>query len=142
MQQEKQTIQVTARTLASPLWDGNIELSGYEIHMGRTRKKPGVLSAFQVRSAGGSRNDGAQSPNQRVWGTNLHGLFDSDAFRKSFLDGIRKHKGMAASTVGSYEQLKQDGFEKLAATVRASLEMKKLYEILQNGDGAPSGRQT
>jgi adenosylcobyric acid synthase len=69
-------------------------------------------------------------------------LFDSDAFRKSFLDGIRKHKGMAASAVGSYEQLKQDGFEKLAATVRASLDMKKLYEILQNGDGAPSGTQT
>jgi len=142
MQQEKQTVQVTARTLASTLWDGNIELSGYEIHMGRTRKKPGVLSAFQARSAGGSRNDGAQSEDQRVWGTYLHGLFDSDAFRKSFLDGIRKHKGMAASAVSSYEQLKQDGFEKLAATVRASLDMKKLYEILQNGDGAPSGTQT
>jgi adenosylcobyric acid synthase len=142
MEQEKQTVQVTARTLTSGLWDGNIELSGYEIHMGRTKKKTGVSSAFQVRSAGGSREDGAQSPNQRVWGTYLHGLFDSDAFRKSFLDGIRKHKGMVASAVGSYEQLKQDGFEKLAAIVRASIDMQKLYAILQNGDGTPSGMQS
>jgi hypothetical protein len=49
---------------------------------------------------------------------------------------------MAVSAVGSYERLKQDGFEKLAATVRASLDMKKLYEILQNGEGGPAGAQT
>jgi adenosylcobyric acid synthase len=142
MQKEKQTVQVAARTLASALWDGNIDLRGYEIHMGRTKKKPGTMPAFRVRSAGGSREDGAQSQDLRVWGTYLHGLFDSDAFRKSFLNGIRQHKGMAATAVGSYEQLKQDGFEKLAATVRASLDMQKLYAILQNGDGAPSGTLT
>jgi adenosylcobyric acid synthase len=122
-------------------WDGNIELRGYEIHMGRTKKKPGVLPAFQVRYADESREDGAQSQDLRVWGTYLHGLFDTDAFRKSFLNGVRRHKGMAASPVSSYEQLKQDGFEKLAATVRASLDMQKIHAILQRGDGAaPSGR--
>jgi adenosylcobyric acid synthase len=142
MQQEKQTVQVTARTLASGLWDSNIDLRGYEIHLGSTKKNPGVLPAFQVCSADEAREDGAHSPDLRVWGTYLHGLFDSDAFRKSFLDGIRRHKGMAVSAVGSYERLKQDGFEKLAATVRASLDMKKLYEILQNGEGGPSGSQT
>ncbi len=141
MQKEKQTVQVEARTLASALWDGNIELRGYEIHMGRTKKKPGVLPAFQVRYADESREDGAQSQDLRVWGTYLHGLFDSDAFRKSFLNGVRRHKGMAASPVSSYEQLKQDGFEKLAATVRASIDMQKIHAILQRGDGAaPSGR--
>lgn len=141
MQKEKQTVQVEARTLASDLWDSNIELRGYEIHMGRTKKKPGVLPAFQVRYADESREDGAQSRDLRVWGTYLHGLFDSDAFRKSFLNGVRLHKGMAASPVSSYGQLKQDGFEKLAATVRASLDMQKIHAILQRGDGAaPSGR--
>jgi adenosylcobyric acid synthase len=141
MQKEKQTVQVEARTLASALWDGNIELRGYEIHMGRTKKKPGVLPAFRVRYADESREDGAQSQDLRVWGTYLHGLFDSDAFRKSFLNGVRRHKGMAASPVSSYERLKQDGFEKLAATVRASLDMQKIHAILQRGDGAaPSGR--
>jgi adenosylcobyric acid synthase len=142
MQQEKQTVQVTARTLVSGLWDGNIELSGYEIHMGRTKKKPGTMPAFQVRSADGPREDGAQSQSLRVWGTYLHGLFDSDAFRKSFLNGIRRHKGMELAAVNPYEQLKEDGFEKLATLVRASLDMQKIYAILQNGDGVPSGTQS
>ena len=142
MQKEKQTVQVTARTLASALWDGNIDVRGYEIHMGRTKKETGVLPAFQVRYADESREDGAQSQDLRVWGTYLHGLFDSDAFRKSFLNGIRQHKGITLSAVGSYEQLKQDGFDKLAALVRASLDMQKLHAILERGDGAPSGTLT
>ncbi len=136
MQKEKQTVQVSARTLASALWDGGIDLRGYEIHMGRTKKKSGALPAFQVRYADETREDGAQSPDRRVWGTYLHGVFDSDPFRKSFLDGIRRHKGMKASAVESYEQLKQEGFEKLAALVRASVDMNRIRAILQGGEGA------
>jgi adenosylcobyric acid synthase len=142
MQKEKQTVQVTARTLESALWDHNIELHGYEIHMGRTNKDPGVPPAFQISYADESREDGALSHNLRVWGTYLHGLFDSDAFRKSFLNRIRLHKGIAISAVGSYELLKQDGFDKLAATVRANLDMQKLYEILQGDKGMPPGTRT
>ena len=142
MQKEKQTVQVTARTFASGLWEGNIELRGYEIHMGITKKEPGILPAFHVRHADESREDGAHSPDLRVWGTYLHGLFDSDAFRDSFLNGVRRHKGVANAAAGSYEMLKQDGFEKLAAIVRASLDMQKLYAILERGDGTRPGAPT
>ncbi len=142
MQKEKRTVQVAARTHESAFWDGNIALRGYEIHMGKTKKKAGTLSAFKVRYAGEAREDGAQSRDQRVWGTYLHGVFDSDAFRKSFLNGIRRHKGLAVSAVGSYERLKQDGFDKLAALVRANIDMKKIYAILREPEEVQPGALT
>ena len=47
---------------------------GYEIHMGETS---------------GSSESG------RVWGTYLHGLFDDDAYRHTFLDSAREACGLA-----------------------------------------------
>jgi adenosylcobyric acid synthase len=64
-------------------------IDGYEIHIGQT-KGPDCQRAF---STIGDRSDGAISVDGRVFGTYLHGLFTSDAFRLSFL---RKF-GLAAS---------------------------------------------
>jgi len=52
---------------------------GYEIHMGET-------SAIA---------DAATEDPGRVWGTYVHGLFDDDAFRHTFLDGVREQCGLA-----------------------------------------------
>jgi len=60
---------------------GGEPVSGYEIHMGRT-KGPDCARAWL--SVDG-RPEGAASSDGRVMGSYLHGLFTSDAFRKSFL---------------------------------------------------------
>ena len=132
MEKEKQTVQVAAKSFASNLWAGNVEVKGYEIHMGRTTRFDGARPAFHVHNDGENREDGAVSSDLRAWGTYLHGVFDSDGFRKSFLDGIRKRKGIETTAAGSYDRLKQEGFDKLAAIVRGSIDMKKVYEILQS----------
>jgi adenosylcobyric acid synthase len=131
MEKEKQTVQVTAKSLVADFWACDIDVQGYEIHMGRTKRLSGARPAFHVQYGEESREDGAVSSELRVWGTYLHGVFDSDGFRKSFLDGIRKQKGIEAHAASSFDQLKQEGFDKLAAIVRSSLDMKKVYEILQ-----------
>jgi adenosylcobyric acid synthase len=132
MEKEKQTVQVDAKSFASNLWAGNVDVKGYEIHMGRTTRFDGARPAFHVHNDGGPREDGAVSSDLRAWGTYFHGVFDSDEFRKSFLDGIRKRKGIETTAAGSYDRLKQEGFDKLAAIVRGSIDMKKVYEILQS----------
>ena len=132
MEKEKQTVQVAAKSVASNLWAGNVEVNGYEIHMGRTTRFDGARPAFHVQNDGGTREEGAVSSDLRAWGTYFHGVFDSDEFRKSFLDGIRKRKGIETTVAGSYDRLKQEGFDKLAAIVRGSIDMKKVYEILQS----------
>ena len=130
MEKEKQTVQVAAKSFASNLWAGDVDVKGYEIHMGRTTRSEGTRPAFHVHNDGGTREDGAVSSDPRAWGTYLHGVFDSDGFRKSFLDGIRRRKGIETTAAGSYDRLKQEGFDKLAAIVRSNLNMKKVYDIL------------
>ena len=59
-------------------------LEGYEIHLGRT-KGPDCLRPVTVI---GNADDGATSPDGKVFGTYLHGLFAADAFRAKFLESL------------------------------------------------------
>ena len=70
--------------------DGNLAVNGYEIHMGRTT---GADCARAWLSIGG-RAEGAASPDGRVKGSYLHGLFSADAFRAGFLGGLG-HESLA-----------------------------------------------
>ena len=63
----------------SPVLDAPVE--GYEIHLGVT-DGPGTETPLVALDG---RPDGAVSPDGRVMGTYLHGLFSSDAFRARFL---------------------------------------------------------
>ncbi len=132
MEREKRTVQVMARSCESAYWDGNLAVGVYEIHMGKTERLDEAPAAFRVDGGGALHEDGAISRQQRVRGVYLHGLFDSDEFRKSFLDHIRKHKGMALLPANSYDRLKQEGFNRLASIVRSNIDMTKLYQILDS----------
>ena len=60
---------------------GNEPVSGYEIHMGRT-EGPDCSHGWLMIDG---RIEGAASHDGRVMGCYMHGLFGSDAFRRSFL---------------------------------------------------------
>lgn len=61
--------------------ESGLGLDGYEIHVGRTQ---GADCARPFAHVDG-RPDGATSPDGRVIGTYLHGLFRDDAFRRQML---------------------------------------------------------
>jgi adenosylcobyric acid synthase len=81
--------QKTVRNTAarSVLFDTPIE--GYEIHMGETEGPDRVRPVAIVDGNG----EGATSPDGKVLGTYLHGLFTADAFRKKFLEGLGIRSG-------------------------------------------------
>ena len=64
--------------------DGDLPVSGYEIHMGRTTGPDCRRAWLQV----GARAEGAASADGRVLGSYLHGLFSSDPFRARFLSSL------------------------------------------------------
>ncbi len=130
MEREKQTVLVTGSSVAGGFWDADAPLRGYEIHMGRTELTGIGSPAFRLFENGNERDDGVVSPELRVWGTYVHGIFDSDQLRSSFLDKLRRFKGLPERQASSYERLKQEGFDRLAGIVRSSLDMKALYRIL------------
>ncbi|MGE0499939.1 MAG: cobyric acid synthase [Rhizobiaceae bacterium] len=76
MEPEKVVRETLARTIV-----GDILLEGYEIHLGRTAG-PDCARPFALF---GNAPDGAVSKDGKVFGTYLHGLFGSDAFRADFL---------------------------------------------------------
>jgi adenosylcobyric acid synthase len=57
------------------------KLSGYEIHIGETTGADTSRAWLQFDD----RDEGAASPNGRVQGCYMHGLFSSDSFRAAFL---------------------------------------------------------
>ena len=117
------------------------EVRGYEIHMGETRSLGEGLPFIAVSERGGtevSAQDGLVSEDGRIFGTYMHGIFDSSEFARSFLNMVRERKGLAplANTALNYWEYKESQYDKLADIVRDNLDMKKLYEILEAGADA------
>jgi adenosylcobyric acid synthase len=121
MAKEKTLTRVTADHLSSGL-----ELFGYEIHHGQTEGNG--LSPI-IRRADGE-TIGLESPDQRVWGTYLHGLFDVDPFRRWFIDRLREHRGLSAKGQVLARYNLEPALDRLAEIVRSSLRINDLYGLL------------
>jgi adenosylcobyric acid synthase len=124
---EKILSQVKARHL-----DSDTEVTGYEIHHGRTKTSGNLKPLFEIHRAGNKKAkkcDGTTTRDSRCWGTYIHGVFDSDRFRRYFLNGLRRKKGWRdLSAAASYDIDKE--IDKLAHLVRGNIDMRSLYEVL------------
>ncbi|MFZ5591110.1 MAG: cobyric acid synthase [Bacillota bacterium] len=121
----------------------SLPVSGYEIHMGRSRLGAGVRPAFVITSSLGvvvEQPDGAISPDGMVLGTYIHGIFDQPAFRRQLLNNLRRRKGLMPLTdvaLLTAAQQRQKDFDALAEVVRGSLDMGLVYSLL----GLPGPRR-
>ncbi|HXB98568.1 MAG TPA: cobyric acid synthase [bacterium] len=68
---------------------GRLELSGYEIHHGRSRCGPAAV----VEARGPGQEPLLVSDGAGVWGSYLHGLLDEAPFRRAFLGALAKAQG-------------------------------------------------
>ncbi len=77
-------------SFAEGLWRAP-EFQGYEIHMGETCRKGETRPFAHISTVDGAQSlDGAMSPSGLVFGSYVHGLFDNDLFRHSFVDWARR----------------------------------------------------
>ncbi|VAV84602.1 Cobyric acid synthase [hydrothermal vent metagenome] len=110
------------------------EVSGYEIHMGVTtlgRGSAGGVTAFAgLVSDGRAHSDGAVSKDGLVWGTYLHGLFDSDSFRGGLVNLLREKRGLSIASTTDFEALKEASIVRLSTGVEEAIGSKKLMEII------------
>ena len=130
----KETHQVRAR-LEEPgrgmAPDCSDELTGYEIHMGRTDYTDTPRPFARIFQRGGNCvdiEDGCVSVDGRVFGTYLHGLFDNAGFRDTYLNRIRSEKGLPPRLEENREPA-DDPFDLLSAHMEKHLDMPKLFEI-------------
>ena len=121
---EKSRTRVEAAVLAGPL--AGAGLDGYEIHMGTTQ----VRGAPFCRLENG-REDGCAQGN--VWGTYLHGLFDSGELTQKLAELLCARKGLAveAAQAVSHAAYQQGQLDLLAQGVREALDMDKIYGVME-----------
>ncbi|WP_297981255.1 cobyric acid synthase [uncultured Oscillibacter sp.] len=133
---QKTRTRVTAAVTAEPF--AGAELEGYEIHMGLTRRTGGTPFC---RLADG-QEDGAAAEN--VFGTYLHGLFDSGALTERLAAWLLGRRGLSSeqALVESRRDYQERQYDLLADTVRSSLDMAAVYAAMdryvQNTTGGPS----
>lgn len=114
-----------------PLSTTGKDVCGYEIHMGRTYNLGRSRETIQLEDG---RIDGLCNEAGTVFGTYLHGIFDFGDLAALLVGRLMQKKGMDP---GSWhfdpEAHKQQEYDKLADLVRSSLDMDKIYEILEAG---------
>ncbi len=118
---------------ALPDWlaGASLRVRGYEIHMGKRPFNGSCRPLMLLEKDGELVADGAMTDDGLVFGTYLHGLFDSDDFTRALVNGLRRRKGLdALDTALHYAQYNQQ-FDILAAAMRQHIDIEKIYHIMQ-----------
>ena len=113
-------------------------VEGYEIHMGvsKAAKDGGVrlLQTLTDTVASETKTDGLCSGT--VCGTYVHGFFDAPGIAGKLTQILAERKGITLTeTAGeeTYKVYKERQYDILANTLRAHMDMKAVYRILEEG---------
>jgi adenosylcobyric acid synthase len=102
-------------------------ITGYEMHMGETSGPDCARAWLALEDDGGeARPEGGASPDGRVQGCYLHGLFAADGFRRALLERIA---GRRREAPACYEEKTEKILDDLADLLEASLDLDRLLEI-------------
>ncbi len=105
-----------------------VPFSGYQIHMGRTRRREDTAPFCTLADGTG---EGAVSGN--VAGTYIHGLFDGNA-AQALQELLLSRRGLSRedlSPVTDTETFLQSQYDILADELKKSLDMEKIWDILK-----------
>lgn len=109
-------------------------LSGFEIHHGRSE----CYDIPFIEGPGGEVL-GCRNRRGNVWGSYLHGIFESSELRSFVLDDIRIRKGLPAPSPLAFPTLDQE-LDRLADVIRANINMEEIHRIMKNQRNSPSSR--
>ncbi|MBQ9392540.1 MAG: cobyric acid synthase [Oscillospiraceae bacterium] len=105
-------------------------LEGYEIHMGETTLDEGARPLARLDNGA---EDGCVSGT--VWGSYLHGFFDTAESREALLALLCRCKGIDGSALAAfdYAAYKERQYDLLADAVEQNLDMERIGKIMEEG---------
>jgi adenosylcobyric acid synthase len=107
---------------------------GYEIHHGRSIAT-GDAEPFAVLDDGfGRQSEGVSIGGGRISGTNLHGVFESDGFRRAFLSAVaaRRQKSWQTSDV-RFAEAREAQIDQLADLIEEHLDVEAILGLISTG---------
>ena len=121
--EQKRRAQVKATVAAAPF--AGAELEGYEIHTGVTEAEGEPFAHY----SGGGREGCVQG---NVFGTYLHGLFDTGTLTEALAGWLCRRKGIDPSDAAliPMEEYRRQQFDILADGVRGALDMDAVYAAM------------
>ena len=118
----------------------NLQVYGYEIHMGICKYGHNAKPLFEIYEKNGeklsvnheaaSAFDGAINEAGNIMGTYIHGILDGVEFREYMVNRLRIKKAMEPKKSKIYESLREKEIDKLADIVRESVDMDSIYKIM------------
>jgi adenosylcobyric acid synthase len=118
------------RNTAGVLTLDQAPVTGYEIHAGLTTGPGLERPAARLDD----RFDGAISADGLIFGTYLHGLFETSTAR----DALLRWAGLAQPSAPDYLQLREVAIDRLADAAEASLDVDRVLELLDLPVAAPA----
>jgi len=109
------------------LWKSD-RWTAYEIHMGRTERTATCEPLLQIQNDSGALAEGCRS--EKIWGTYLHGLFESPLMRKRLMQsaGIKAYQGSAISWCEHQGKI----YNHMADLLEERLDLKAIWNYVAN----------
>ena len=107
--------------------NGN-EITGYEIHNGES--SPLCQENIWIKGEDG-KVLGMKSPDGRVLGTYIHGLFDEGDFALKLVNEIKEKLNMDIEEEMNYREYKMMQYDKLCDILEENINMNMVEEILE-----------
>lgn len=125
--EEKTVIRRRGRAI-HPYFTEETPVDGYEIHFGvtrPTRDDPKFAPLFELDG----RQDGFADAELRAAGSYLHNAFHNDLFRATWLNALRKRRGLPEREPVSTSASKEAAYDALAAHARKNLDIDYIVKI-------------
>ena len=112
----------------------NEDVTGYEIHHGRSVAMADAEPFALLDDEFGKKPEGVSVDGVRISGTNLHGLFESDGFRRAFLSAVaaRRNKAWRPSDV-SFADARETQIDRLADLIEEHLNLEAILGLVASG---------
>lgn len=127
IEKEKTLRQGLYRIGNDTLFEAGSVVRGYEIHMGKTVVKGEATPVLDGADPGMC----LLSEDKTVLGTYIHGFFDDDRVRRSFINYFKEKKGFSVDKDGlSYHSFRETQFDRLTQVVRDNCAMELIYQMV------------
>lgn len=116
------------RQVVSQFPQAGLPVDGYEIHQGRSRVSNRLKdTGDDYKAIFDDPGLGLVDTSQSIWGCYLHGLFDNGAWRRSWINQLRKQRGMSslATGISNYRDQREQTLNTLADIVDKNLNLKE-----------------
>lgn len=106
------------------------DISGYEIHKGVTKPLGTAQPWYMTPDKSLRHVAGISAPDGKVWGTYVHGIFDDDGLRDSFLRWAKGTSVIEGVSDFSYRDFKEKNYDMLADAIARHVDVDYILKSI------------